>query len=76
MSAMVSLQNVIKTYTRGKQTVEVLHNLNLTVEHGDFVALMGPSGSGKTTVLNLIGGIDHPTRGEIVVRRDRARRRC
>ena len=67
MSAMVSLQNVIKTYTRGKQTVEVLHNLNLTVDHGDFVALMGPSGSGKTTVLNLIGGIDHPTRGEIVV---------
>ena len=71
MSAMVSLQNVIKTYTRGKQTVEVLHNLNLTVEHGDFVALMGPSGSGKTTVLNLIGGIDHPTRGEIVVAGER-----
>jgi putative ABC transport system ATP-binding protein len=71
MSAMVSLQNVIKTYTRGKQTVEVLHNLNLTIEHGDFVALMGPSGSGKTTVLNLIGGIDHPTRGEIVVAGER-----
>ena len=71
MSAMVSLQNVIKTYTRGKQTVEVLHNLNLTVDHGDFVALMGPSGSGKTTVLNLIGGIDHPTRGEIVVAGER-----
>lgn len=71
MSAMVSLQNVIKTYTRGKQTVEVLHNLNLTVERGDFVALMGPSGSGKTTVLNLIGGIDHPTRGEIAVAGER-----
>lgn len=71
MSAMVSLQNVVKTYIRGKQSVEVLHNLNLQVEEGDFVALMGPSGSGKTTVLNLIGGIDHPTRGEIVVAGER-----
>lgn len=67
MSAIVSLRNVVKTYTRGKQTVEVLHHLNLAVAEGDFVALMGPSGSGKTTVLNLIGGIDHPTSGEVVV---------
>lgn len=67
MSAIVSLRDVVKTYTRGKQSVEVLHRLNLSVAEGDFVALMGPSGSGKTTVLNLIGGIDHPTSGEIVV---------
>ncbi|MGN6666821.1 MAG: ABC transporter ATP-binding protein [Trinickia sp.] len=67
MTAMVSLKNVVKTYTRGKQTVEVLHHLDLQVAEGDFVALMGPSGSGKTTVLNLIGGIDHPTSGELVV---------
>ncbi len=67
MSAIVSLQNVVKTYTRGKQIVEVLHNLNLEVEEEDFVALMGPSGSGKTTVLNMIGGIDHPTSGAVVV---------
>ncbi len=71
MSAIVSLQNVVKTYTRGKQTVEVLHNLTLDVEEGDFVALMGPSGSGKTTVLNMIGGIDRPTSGEIVVAGER-----
>jgi putative ABC transport system ATP-binding protein len=71
MSAIVSLQNVVKTYMRGKQTVEVLHHLNLEVEEGDFVALMGPSGSGKTTVLNLIGGIDHPTSGEVVVAGER-----
>jgi putative ABC transport system ATP-binding protein len=67
MTAMVSLKNVVKTYTRGKQTVEVLHHLDLQVAEGDFVALMGPSGSGKTTVLNLIGGIDHPTSGELIV---------
>lgn len=71
MTAMVSLKNVVKTYTRGKQTVEVLHHLDLQVADGDFVALMGPSGSGKTTVLNLIGGIDHPTSGEIVVAGER-----
>jgi putative ABC transport system ATP-binding protein len=47
--------------------VEVLHHLDLQVAEGDFVALMGPSGSGKTTVLNLIGGIDHPTSGELIV---------
>jgi putative ABC transport system ATP-binding protein len=67
MTAMVSLKNVVKTYTRGKQIVEVLHHLDLQVAEGDFVALMGPSGSGKTTVLNLIGGIDHPTSGELIV---------
>ncbi|PTB22624.1 ABC transporter ATP-binding protein [Trinickia symbiotica] len=71
MSAIVSLQNVVKTYTRGKQTVEVLHHLNLEVDEGDFVALMGPSGSGKTTVLNMIGGIDHPSSGEVVVAGER-----
>lgn len=71
MTAMVSLKNVVKTYTRGKQLVEVLHHLDLQVADGDFVALMGPSGSGKTTVLNLIGGIDHPTSGEIVVAGER-----
>jgi len=71
MTAMVSLKNVVKTYTRGKQTVEVLHHLDLDVAEGDFVALMGPSGSGKTTVLNLIGGIDHPTSGELVVAGER-----
>lgn len=71
MTAMVSLRNIVKTYTRGKQAVEVLHRLDLQVAEGDFVALMGPSGSGKTTVLNLIGGIDHPTSGELVVAGER-----
>ena len=71
MSSIVSLKNVVKRYTRGKQSVEVLHNLNLEVPQGDFVALMGPSGSGKTTLLNLIGGLDQPTEGEVSVAGER-----
>jgi len=67
MTAIVSIKGVAKTYVRGKQRVEVLKSLDLTVERGEFLALMGPSGSGKTTLLNLIGGLDHPDRGEIEV---------
>src|SRR5579863_8265015 len=64
---MVEVRNVTKVYERGKQTVEVLHGLTLSIPRGDFVALMGPSGSGKTTLLNLIGGLDKPTSGEVLV---------
>jgi putative ABC transport system ATP-binding protein len=67
MTAIVSIKGVGKSYVRGKQRVEVLKNLDLAVERGEFLALMGPSGSGKTTLLNLIGGLDHPDRGEIEV---------
>src|ERR1700758_5621523 len=71
MSAIVSLNNVVKTYTRGKQAVEVLHHLSIEIAQGDFVALMGPSGSGKTTLLNLIGGLDKPSSGEVSVAGER-----
>ena len=64
---IVSLKNIVKRYTRGKQSVEVLHALNLEIPEGQFLALMGPSGSGKTTLLNLIGGLDRPTEGEVNV---------
>jgi len=67
MTAIVSLAKVSKSYTRGKQEVVVLRDLDLAIEQGDFVALMGPSGSGKTTLLNLIGGLDQPTSGSITV---------
>ncbi|MFO7288251.1 MAG: ABC transporter ATP-binding protein [Gammaproteobacteria bacterium] len=67
MAAIVSIRNVLKGYSRGKQRVEVLHGLDLDVEEGEFLALMGPSGSGKTTLLNLIGGLDRPDKGEVVV---------
>jgi putative ABC transport system ATP-binding protein len=65
--ALIQIKNVVKHYTRGKQKVEVLHGITLDIPKGDFVALMGPSGSGKTTLLNLIGGLDQPTGGEILV---------
>jgi putative ABC transport system ATP-binding protein len=64
---MISIDNVTKSYVRGKQKVEVLHGLTLDVPRGDFVALMGPSGSGKTTLLNLIGGLDTPSSGTVSV---------
>ncbi len=64
-------QNVVKRYQRGKQSVEVLHGVNLSIEQGEFLALMGPSGSGKTTLLNLIAGLDQPTEGEVTVAGER-----
>jgi len=67
MSSAVSLRNVIKNYKRGKESVEVLHGLNLEIPQGEFVSLMGPSGSGKTTILNLVGGLDSVTSGEVIV---------
>lgn len=71
MSTLVSLGNVVKRYQRGKQSVEVLHGVNLAIEQGEFLALMGPSGSGKTTLLNLIAGLDQPTEGEVTVAGER-----
>ena len=63
----IEIRNVSKVYERGRQKVEVLHNVDLDIARGDFLALMGPSGSGKTTLLNLIGGLDTPTDGSIGV---------
>ena len=67
MSALVEVRGVVKAYRRGGETIEVLHDLDLDIPRGDFVALMGPSGSGKTTLLNLVGGLDTPTAGTITV---------
>ena len=67
MSNLIAVQSVNKTYKRGEETLVVLDDLSLEVQKGDFLALMGPSGSGKSTLLNLIGGLDTPTSGQIVV---------
>jgi len=67
MADLVQVRGVTKSYRRGGETIEVLHGVDLDIPRGDFVALMGPSGSGKTTLLNLIGGLDTPTGGSIVV---------
>src|SRR6185369_12241100 len=65
--AQLQIKNVDKVFRRGSEEIHVLQNLNLDVPKGDFLALMGPSGSGKSTLLNLIGGLDRPSRGEVVV---------
>ena len=64
---LVVLDNISRTYQKGKDKVEVLHKLDMTIAEGDFLALMGPSGSGKTTLLNLLGGLDKPTSGSVIV---------
>jgi putative ABC transport system ATP-binding protein len=64
---LVEIRGVTKSYRRGGETIEVLHGVDLDIPRGDFVALMGPSGSGKTTLLNLIGGLDTPSGGSVVV---------
>jgi len=65
--SLIRVRGVDKTYRRGGETIHVLQGLNLDVEGGEFVAFMGPSGSGKTTLLNLLGGLDVPSAGTVVV---------
>jgi putative ABC transport system ATP-binding protein len=64
---IVRIENVTKEYALGEQTVCALRNVNLNVEDGVFLAIAGPSGSGKTTLLNLIGCIDSPTHGRVII---------
>lgn len=67
-SAVLRIENVCKSYNIGMTSeVEVLHDINLTLNHGEFVALMGPSGSGKSTLLNIIGLLDRPTSGQLFI---------
>lgn len=67
MERVVSASSLCKDYQIGSLTIPALRDLNLEVEEGEFVSMYGPSGAGKTTLLNLIGGLDQPTSGEIVV---------
>ena len=60
---ILKLTDICKDYQQGKEPVRVLKNINLTVEKGEYLAIMGPSGSGKTTLMNLIGCLDVPTSG-------------
>src|SRR6202789_3050966 len=71
MNPAIRLNNIVKTYFRGRQKLEVLHGLSLEIGQGEFVSIMGPSGSGKTSLLNLIAGLDTPTSGELMVAGER-----
>ncbi|MFO0826968.1 MAG: ABC transporter ATP-binding protein [Phycisphaerales bacterium] len=65
--SFIECRGITRTYVRGDARITPLESLDLDIEAGDFLALMGPSGSGKTTLLNLLGGIDQPTGGTLVI---------
>ena len=67
MDTIVSLKNVVKEYSTGEKTFRALDNVSLDIEKGKFVCILGPSGAGKSTMLNLIGGMDNPTSGSVVI---------
>lgn len=67
MDAFIELKNVVKSYTMGDVTIYANHGVNFKVNKGEFTVIVGASGAGKTTILNMLGGMDTPTSGTIVV---------
>lgn len=64
---MIQLQDVYKEYRMGHDVIHALNNVNLNIEQGEFISIIGPSGSGKSTLMHIIGGLDRPTRGEVII---------
>lgn len=68
--ALIEVKNLCKVYGSGETKVEALKNINLNIEQGEFVAIVGPSGSGKSTLLHLLGGVDKPSSGEVIIKEE------
>lgn len=64
---MIEIKKVYKKYNIGSETLTVLNDINLEINKGEFVAIVGPSGSGKSTLMNMIGGLDKPTGGSVII---------
>ena len=67
MTPVIETLNLVKEYRQGARLLRVLDGVNMTVERGEFMAIMGPSGSGKSTLLNMIGALDRPTSGSVLI---------
>jgi putative ABC transport system ATP-binding protein len=65
--SLIQMNNLSKIYNGGEEKVSALVDVNLEIERGEFVSVMGPSGSGKSTLLTILGGLNHPTEGELIV---------
>ena len=66
--ALIEVKNLSKIYGSGEAEIKALKNINLNIEQGEFVAIVGPSGSGKSTLLHLLGGVDKPSSGEVIIK--------
>ena len=65
--AFIEIKNLNKIYGKGEVEVKALNNINLEINEGEFVAIVGASGSGKSTLLHLLGGVDKPSSGEVIL---------
>ena len=65
--SLIEIRNLNKAYESGEERVMALIDVNLNIEKGEFISVMGPSGSGKSTLLTILGGLNHPTEGDVVV---------
>jgi putative ABC transport system ATP-binding protein len=67
MMSLIEINKLSKTYNGGEERVQALVDIDLKIDRGEFISVMGPSGSGKSTLLTILGGLNHPTEGELVV---------